>query len=88
MPVVTAFPPGLKNESFVRNSPEKQLNCEVTPVQFVQSPLLKARNGSDKSTIKITFSSNIPKSFCVFSVGNLEQAIDHVQLVLAIIEDK
>ena len=88
MPVVTAFPPGLKYESVVRNSPEKQLSCETSLIQLCPSPLPKARNGSDKSLIKIMFPSNISKTFKVFHGGNLEHAIDHVNFVLNIIEDK
>ena len=88
MPVVTAFPPGQKPDSFVRNNPEKQLCCPSPPIQFCPSPLPKARNDADKTTIKISFPSNVSKTFKVFFGGNLEQAINHSELVLSILEDK
>ena len=87
MPVATALPPGLKNKKFTRNSPGKQLSCEIPPIQYIPSPLPKARSTHAKATIKIFLPSNVSKTYRVFVSGNLEQAINHVQLVLAIIED-
>lgn len=88
MTVITSLPRGLKNSDFVRNSPEKQLSAEAPPIQFVPSSIPKARNATKKVHIKITFPSKVTKAFQVFFAGDLEQAINHVQVVKSILEDK
>ena len=87
MPVVTEFPPRLKNKDFQRNSPERNLDAKVPPIQFIPAKASKSRNPEDRTNIKIAFPSGITKSYRVFSAGNLEHAISHVRLVQTIIKD-
>ena len=77
-----------ENEDFIQNSPEKQLSCNTPPIQFIPSPLPKARTSDNKFQLKITFPSKVVKTYRVFFAGDLEQAINQILVVWSIVEDK
>ena len=85
--MVTEPPPGLEGKDFKRNSPEKQLGVKTLPIQSIPSKLPRAYTKEEKTTPKLTYSSDITKTFQVFYAGGLEHGINHVCLVEVILKD-